>query len=65
MQKFVATQIKTIHEIDPDVLVTVGSANPAMIRSDTKYFNYWSDECMNKVMGKTRSKFVSCDCSGG
>ena len=59
MARFVAKQIQAIHEIDPEVLVTLGSANPAMIRSDTIYNNFWSDECMSKALGlETIERFV-------
>ena len=51
-------QIKAIHDTDPDFLVTIGSANPAMIRPDSKFQNYWSDECMNKALGTEGERFL-------
>jgi mannan endo-1,4-beta-mannosidase len=58
MNTWVAKQIAVIHDHDPDTLVTIGSANPAMIRSDTIYNNYWSDSCMDGIMNTTGGRYV-------
>jgi mannan endo-1,4-beta-mannosidase len=50
LQRFVAAQAAAIHAADPSVLVTVGSANPTVIRSDKPFFNYWSDDCLGKAL---------------
>jgi hypothetical protein len=50
LQRFVARQAVAIHAADPGAMVTVGSANPTVIRSDGRFFNYWSDECLYKSL---------------
>ena len=46
LQRFVARQVVAIHEADPAVLVTVGSASEYSLMSTAGLFNYWSDRCL-------------------
>jgi mannan endo-1,4-beta-mannosidase len=54
LQRFVAWQANAIHEADPTVLVTVGSASEQNIMSSGRFYNYWSDHCLELAGGTSR-----------
>ncbi len=51
LQRFVARQAIAIHEVDPTVLVTVGSASEHSVMSSGNHYNYWSDRCLELSLG--------------
>ncbi len=53
LQRFVARQAIAIHEADPTVLVTVGSASELSVMSSGLHYNYWSDRCLELSLGST------------
>ncbi len=48
-------QIVAIHEADPTVLVTVGSASEHSVMSNAGFFDYWSDRCLEVSLRNHRA----------
>ena len=64
LQRFVARQATAIHEADPTVLVTVGSASERNVMNGddevggSRFFNYWSDSCLRQANDGSGERFL-------